>query len=85
MSGIIKYAEKALATTKVYSNQGLTYLEAASPEYYKVSADLTKKYTRLAGDFYLVGRNSIIKIYNNTANYVEEKRPVVLASVSRRI
>ncbi|XP_015123253.1 uncharacterized protein LOC107045474 [Diachasma alloeum] len=81
MSGAGRYIQKVLAATKFYSDQGLIYLEAASPEYYKVVADSTKQYSKLAGDFYLVGRNSVMKIYNNTADYVELKRPIFLASI----
>lgn len=81
-SGVIGHGLKGWSTIKQYSNDGLAYLEASSPEYYKYASDLTKQYSKLAGDFYLVGRNIAIRVYNNTLVYVNEKRPIVLQSVS---
>ncbi|XP_011310614.1 transmembrane protein 214-A [Fopius arisanus] len=81
ISGVMGYAQKILTVTKFYSDNGLDYLKAISPEYYETIADSTIHYSKLAGDFYLVGRNLIMRIYNNTANYADEKWPIVLANI----
>ncbi|XP_063977135.1 transmembrane protein 214 [Diachasmimorpha longicaudata] len=80
-SGAAGYMQNAFAAAKFYCDQGLVYLEAASPEYYKVVADSTKQYSKLAGDFYLVGRDLIVKFYNETADYVELNRPIFWATI----
>ncbi|XP_034950381.1 transmembrane protein 214-A [Chelonus insularis] len=80
-SGVVNYGQKAWSTTKLYSNQGLAYLETNYPDYYKSASKFGRQYTKLAGDFYLVGRNAVGRLYNNTMQFVEEKKPVVTESI----
>ncbi|KAK0088175.1 hypothetical protein PV325_012842 [Microctonus aethiopoides] len=80
-SGTITYGQKVWLTTQHYSNKGLAYLEASSPEYYKYATNLGRQYGKLAGDFYLVGRNLVFKWYNNVAVYIEEKRPIIIETI----
>lgn len=81
-SGVVGYGQKAWSTTKSYSNKGLAYLEASYPDYYKTASTWGRQYAKLTGDFYLVGRNFVFKLYNNTAEFVEQKKPIVVDSVS---
>lgn len=81
-TGVIGYGQNAWSTTKSYSNQGLAYLEASFPDYYKTASTYGQQYAKLAGDFYIVGRNLAFKLYNNTAEFVDKKKPIVVDSVS---
>ncbi|XP_074113094.1 transmembrane protein 214 [Cotesia typhae] len=80
-SGVVGYGQKAWSTTKSYSNKGLVYLEASYPDYYKTASTWGRQYAKLTGDFYLVGRNFVFKLYNNTAEFVEQKKPIVVDSI----
>lgn len=81
-SGILKHLEKAWTTLKLYWSAGHKAIKDSSPEYYKAVVDLCAPYVKLAGDAGLVVRNISIKLYNNTAAYVERNVPIVLDTVS---
>ncbi|XP_014296425.1 transmembrane protein 214-A [Microplitis demolitor] len=82
-TGVIGYGQNAWSTTKSYSNQGLAYLEASFPDYYKTASTYGQQYAKLAGDFYIVGRNLAFKLYNNTAEFVDKKKPIVVDSIEQ--
>lgn len=67
--------------TQIYTNKGLSYVESSSPVYYKYAADLSKQYSKLAKDFYLVGSNGVTRIYKNFVVYAEEKLPLAILTV----
>lgn len=81
-SGATTYSQKAWTVSEIYLNKGLAYWEKNSPSSYKTAADLGKQYSKLAKDMYLIAFNVASKLYKNLALYVEEKRPLVVASVS---
>lgn len=80
-SGITAFVQKTWVSAKLYSANGLEYLESTSPEYYKAVVDFTTPYVKLAGDFYLIVKNSSVKLYDNVSTYVAAKVPVIQASV----
>lgn len=82
-SGITAFVQKTWVSTKLYSAKSLEYLESTSPEYYKAVVDFSTPYVKLAGDFYLVVRNSSVKLYDNVSTYVVAKVPVIQASVRK--
>ncbi|OXU22256.1 hypothetical protein TSAR_016105 [Trichomalopsis sarcophagae] len=84
-NGITAFAQKTWVSTKLYSAKGLEYLESTSPEYYKAVVDFSTPYVKLAGDFYLVVKNSSVKLYDNVSTYVVAKIPVIQASVEHYV
>jgi hypothetical protein len=80
-SGITGVVQKIWISTKLYSNKGLEYLEATSPEYYKAVVDFSTPYVKLAGDVYLNIKAVSIRLYENVSNYYVEKTPVVVATI----
>lgn len=81
-SGLSEHGQKAWIITQEYSSKTLEFIEASSPEYYKVTVEACKPYVKLAEDVYLVLKNVSFKIYTNTAVYAAEKGPVVVQTVS---
>ena len=81
-SGVLTYSQKVWASTKSYSQNGLKYIEASFPDYYKATVEFTAPYVKLGGDVYIITKNASIKLYENAATYVTEKTPVVVATVS---
>lgn len=81
-SGILKHIEKTWTTLKFYWSAGHKAIKDSSPEYYKAVVDLCTPYIKLAGDVCLAVRNISVKLYNNTAAYVERNIPIVLDRVS---
>lgn len=81
-SGVLVYGQKVWTSTKTYSNDGLKYIETRFPDYYKSTVEFTAPYVKLGNDVFILSKNISIKLYNNTATYVKEKTPVVVATVS---
>lgn len=81
-SGATQYGQNAWSTVNVYKDKGLAYLEASSPEYYKAAVELGGKYSKLAGDLYIITRNLSVKLYSNVASFIGEKKPLVAEGVS---
>lgn len=81
-SGVLTCSQKVWTSAKLYSQNGLKYIEASFPDYYKATVEFTAPYIKLGGDVYIVAKNVSIKLYENVATYVTEKTPVVLATVS---
>lgn len=80
-SGISKHLEKAWATLKLYWSAGHKAIKDSSPEYYKAVVDFCTPYVKLAGDVCLVVRNISIKLYKNTATYVERNVPIIQETI----
>ncbi|XP_012281120.1 transmembrane protein 214-A isoform X2 [Orussus abietinus] len=84
-SGAIEHAQRVWSTAKVYSNSGLEFIEASSPEYYKIAVTWSSSYVKLFGDVYLVIRNISGELYNNTVEYVHIKGPEIAAKIDHYI
>jgi len=80
-SGILKHIEKTWTTLKLYWSAGHKAIKDSSPEYYKAVVDLCTPYIKLAGDLYLIARNVSVKLYSNTAAYVERNIPIILDTI----
>ncbi|EZA58370.1 hypothetical protein DMN91_006252 [Ooceraea biroi] len=80
-SGIARYVEKTGAVIKSYWSAGHKAIKDSSPEYYKIVVDVCTPYVKLAGDVCLIMKNVSIKLYNNSAEYVEKNVPVVLDTI----
>lgn len=81
-SGVNAFVQKAWVSTKLYADKGRGYLEATSPEYYKAVVDFSTPYVNLAGDVYLVVRNTYTKLYINVSNYIVTTKPLIQDAVS---
>lgn len=81
-TGLVAYGQQSWIIMKEYSSKTLDFIEATSPEYYKITVETCKPYIKLAGDIYLVMKHISFKIYDNIAEYIEKNGPLVIQTVS---
>ncbi|KOC67817.1 Transmembrane protein 214-B [Habropoda laboriosa] len=84
-SGLSAYGQHSWIVVQGYSSKALEFIEATSPEYYKVTVEACKPYIKLAGDVYLIVRNVSLKVYDNVAEYAGKKGPLVLQTIEHYV
>ncbi|KAK9306615.1 hypothetical protein QLX08_002800 [Tetragonisca angustula] len=84
-TGLVAYGQQSWIIMQEYSSKTLDFIEATSPEYYKITVETCKPYIKLAGDIYLVMKHVSFKIYDNIAEYIEKNGPLVIQTIEHYV
>ncbi|XP_050674602.1 transmembrane protein 214 [Leptidea sinapis] len=79
--GLLEQSQKAWQKTLSSSARGYIWMENNVPVYYTQFIEVSKPYAELSKDVYTIALKKTAIIYSNIRDYVQEKTPVVLASI----